>query len=196
MLIKATGLCISTLGLITLIIVAISSPLESWFYKIMSSVAFVLILGGPFVSLFYSKYNKKRKIALENEELLLEVYYISKKGKQRVMGYIDKNTEFLYPNFKLAAYIEDNKLFFWNNKLIFDLKHNEEIYDDEQKYLGAIKNFHIYDSKGTLYYKYNKNSTEVEDYKGEAYLHLKGNLGVINHIVLLGIMFSYADLFC
>jgi hypothetical protein len=162
----------------------------------MIALAIIFIIGGPIYSIFSINFNKKRKLKLEQKELLLEVYFVTHKGKHRVQGYVDQNSNFLSFSFKRRAYIENNKLFFWNKKLIFDLKQNQEIYDDEHNYLGAIKDFQIYDSEGNLYCKYNRITGEVEDYNGETYLLLKGNLGAITHIVLLGIMFSYADLFC
>lgn len=196
MVYKATGACISTSGLIVLLIIAISLPLNPLFFNIMIALAIILILGGPIYSIFSIKINKKRKLKLEQEEQLLEVYFVTEKGKQRVQGYVDQNSNFLSFSFKLRAYIENNKLFSWNKNLIFDLKQNQEIYDGEHNYLGAIKDFQIYNSEGNLYCKYNKTTGEVEDYDGETYLLLKGNLGAITHIVFLGIMFSYADLFC
>jgi len=80
-------------------------------------------------------------------------------------------------------------IFFWNRKLIFYLKDNEAIYDYDNILMGVIKDFKIYDNEGTLLHKYKKDS-------GEILLRLKGSLCVIDHITLVGIIFSFMDLFC
>ena len=127
---------------------------------------------------------------------MIEVLQKKKKGKLVLKGYIDNDLQFVSPKKKLRAYIESNKVHFWNKEPVFFLDENNSINDYKRGSLGYIKDLKIYDSNDQLYFQFDTKTGEIMDDKGMVLYQLKGNIEIIDSITFLGFCFAFFDLFC